>query len=946
MGHVPKPESRRSLFPWRFRDNLPSKPQIRDIIRPTLSMNPFRFLLPSVLVSALSFSPATLHADLNAVAKFTVTTDVARPADKVPPLGANGSGGRAIQYAVNNFFDNPGNEPIHWQSMFRTVNVEGKSFEIDGPSTSWYDLWYDGFLSGANVRIYRIVDKDGHSLPPPADPKQHKQDMTNADHVILVGKTHILAAGEEDFPNGGWVVAEPPAGKKANRVYLAADSPDIEPLDYIVVDKAFDTFDMNWVNPRVRALKGPKDRPLWYWNSSSPDVRFSLGPHPGTVPPEMIDAGKTCMKVEAVPGANQISQVRFIGTDIPVENQFYGQLEPGKQYRMEVWLRQDGLADGGKVQFLMTKAEGLESIHQDFTVDGDWKKYTYDFTAPARPAKANHYGPAFSFTGPGTLYMDNARLFRYDKPEDLKAVYVPNRTVLDELMASQPEKGVKGAHRTWLLDRDMTMDSILSLYPSSKIRLNWITTAQGENSDMSLPQLFLFDYETGTTPETRMVPHIVIQHILHDEADWQHFVEYIAAPYDPKTDTPQTKPWAYRRYVHRGGNGTPWTKEFREIIVEFGNETWHNAFFEDFIGFSAYKAIHQGGPEYGLFCTYLINGIKQSPYWAAGDLDKCVHFNLGGNYQGFVDKNGHVAGYVEQAMEKCPQAQYAGHANYVGPKWETNDKPLQEFNDTGMMATLMGYQFFVKPNQDKMEAAHDLLKTKGSNYDILAYEGGPSGYSLDKSNPKIGEASELYGKSLGMAVAALDAWMGSYEQGWTYQNYLGFTQGKTWSSHSMMYDGFRPQLGWLALTMRNRYASGDLMKVDEPSGPEFDMGGATPVSLPLIGTYAMRNGNRWSIFVLSRKLNANVNGQDMGDGYNPVSIQLPFKSASAVTLYRLTGDPRANNITEDKVKIETLPLDAKQLSSSGEWDVNASTGGTAKGMPPGSIYLYVFESAQ
>jgi hypothetical protein len=895
---------------------------------------------------------APANPNLNVEAKFEVTNDVERPADKVPPLGANGGGGRAINYANNNFFNNPGNEPMHWQSMFRASNVDGKSFEIDAPSTSWYDLWYDGFLSGAKVRIYRIVDKAGQPLPAGANPVLHNQDTTNADHVILVGTTHVLAAGEEGFPNGGWVVEQPPAGKKPKRVYLASDSPEVQSLDYIVVDKTFDTWDMNWIHPRVRAQKGPKDRPLWYWDSSSPDVRFSLVPHPGKVPAEMIDPGKTCMKIEAVPGTNQIMQVRFIGTEIAGENQFWGQLESGKTYRMEVWLRQEGLADSGQVQFLFTKAggtavEGFEAIHQTFTIDGDWKKYTYDFTAPASPAKSLHYGPAFSFTGPGTLWMDNARLFRYDKPEDLKATYVPNRTMLDGLLASQPETGIKGAHRSWVLDRDMTMDSILSLYPSTKIHPNWITQAEAENQGASLPQILMFDYATGTSPETRMVPHIVIQHILHSEADWQNFVEYMAAPYDPAKDTPQSKPYAYRRYVDRGNNGTPWTKEFREIIVELGNETWHNGAFDDWIGFSAYKAIHQGGPEYGLFSTYIINNIKQSPYWSSEGLDKIVHFNLGGNYSGDVDKTGKVTGYGEQAMEHCPQAQYLGHANYVGPKWETNAKQIATFDDTGIMSTLMDYQFDVKPNQAKMMTAHEKLQSEGDNYDILAYEGGPSGYSVDRTKPDVMAISEQYGKSLAMAVAALDAWMGSYEQGWTYQNYLGYQQGQKWSSHSMLSEGFRPQLGWLALTMRNRFASGDLMKVTATSGPTFDMTTKTgTLSEPLIGVYAMKDGKRWSVFVLSRKLNANINGQDMGDGYNKVTIRLPFTSATVVNLQRLTGDPRANNIADDKIKIELLPMDPKQLSSSGDWPVNASTGGTAAGMPPGSIYLYTFEAAQ
>src|SRR5579871_3922179 len=104
-------------------------------------MNKFIFGWTAVILTTFL---GNLHADLNTDAKFVVSDQVVRSAEKVPPLGANGSGGRAVNYAVNNFFENPGNEPIHWQGMFRTANIDGKSFELDVIGTSWYDLWYDG----------------------------------------------------------------------------------------------------------------------------------------------------------------------------------------------------------------------------------------------------------------------------------------------------------------------------------------------------------------------------------------------------------------------------------------------------------------------------------------------------------------------------------------------------------------------------------------------------------------------------------------------------------------------------------------------------------------------------------------------------------------------------------------------------------------------------------
>ena len=891
---------------------------------------------------------ASVRADLNTPAEFKVTDTVVRAAKDFVPLGVDGYGERGTDYAGNNFFHNAGNEPIHWGELFRATNIEGKTFELANQSTGFYELYNDGLLSGASVRIYRIVDQAGNPLPVAENAKQpalaNFANIPAGAHVILVGKSHVLAAGEGGFKNGGWVVSDPPAGRKPNRVYLAADAPELQRLDYIVINKDFDHFDMSGVNPRVRGKMGSADYPKWYWNTLPENAaKYAIVPHPGKVPEAMAEPGHTCMQVEASPGDITISQTTFIGTDIPKENLYYGQLEPGKTYRMEVWMCQQGLDNDGQVKFALVPARaGIDGISSAFKVDGQWKKFTYDFTAPPRP-KGLHYGPGFSFKGPGKLWIDNARLFRYDKPDDLTAPWVPNRTILGTLVASQPATGPKGTHRSWMLSRDETMDAILSYHPNSRVAPN-VTTSVSGIGGRTLPIALGYDYETGTSPETRMTPHIVIQHIIHSEEDWQHFVEYLAAPYDPASDTPQGKPWAYRRYVQRGQNGRPWTDEFREIIVELGNETWHNSLFPDWIGFSLYKSVNQGGPEYGLFSEYLIESMKKSPWWGKARLDDRVHFALGANY-GSIRK-GEINGYGELAMQRCPAATYLGHANYVGPKWETGDKALSEVTDDGVMATLMAYQSANKESQDNMAEARKVLDARGTHYKLLAYEGGPSGYAVTEKDPKKIQINEQYGKSLAMAVAATDSWLGSYLQGWSAQNYFAFGQGQKWTSHTMMFDGFRPHAGWLAMSMRNHFATGSFVKVDEVQMPTCNFGAAPKAAaLPLVGAYAMKDGNRWSIFVLSRKLNGTAAGQNMGNGFNKVTLHLPFTSAASVTLHRLKADPRASNIDGENVKLESLPLGPGAVSA-GTLTVNGTTGGGAEGMPPGAIFLYVIEGAK
>ncbi len=1057
----------------------------------------------------------------NTPAEFRITDQVLRTAAKVPPLGANGWGRvGAVEWAANNFVHNPGNEPIHWRNLHRVRECGERWFEIDGPGTSWWDLWASGFLSGAEVRLYRLVDKAGQPLPVRAD--GNNLDLTNADHVTLVGTTRIVPEGTDGFPDGGWIAnryadvfphthvrsgnlsctdagtvqngraywytvvalaagdvesdpapevsatpqagadagprlltvrdgdalpelragapfdhrfsavgrpplqwavegalpdgltldaatgrlsgrprttpanqrltvrvtdgqgrsdqrhlvlnaasasqgdrAKPqppravtavagdgcvtvtwqpspsanvvayrlkrstaPAAKQEQRVYLTPDAPPLRRWDYAVLDRRFDRFDMRWVNSRVRGIGNPMHHPGWYWNADLSRVSFDLVPHPQPVPAEMIDPGETCLQVTAAAGEQTIHQYTFIGTQRGGESLWYGQLEPGKRYRLEVWLRQEGLARGGEVGFSFGR--GYPDLRSSFTVTDQWRRYTAEFAGPPRPTEAWHFGPQFVFTGPGKLFLDNCRVYRVDRPEDADAPYVPNATVLDELLRSQPERGPKGAHRIWFLAKDATMASILSWHAGSQVAPDWNTRVSG-TMEMTLPMALRFDELTGPDATSRMRPWLVIQHLLHRESDWLALIEYLAAPYDPQRDTPQSKPWAWRRTQQRG-HQRPWTDDFAELTIEFGNETWHNGVFADWLGFSTRNAVTQGGREYGLFTRYLIEAMQRSPYWQSAGLERKIRFNLGAFYNGSVDRDGQVRGYGEEAMQANPYAASLGHANYVGPKWETGDYAARQWDDRGVQECLWSFWTGPRASQARMAEAREQLARTHHAYDLTAYEGGPGGYALPGQAPREQvEVNERYGKSLAQAVGTLDAWLGSYAQGWTDQCFLAYGQGTHWNSHGILADGFRPSAAWLALTLRNRQAVGDLMSVQEVSVPSADRKGQT---IPLVGAYAFRQGDRWTVFLLSRKLD----GAAFGDGVTPVTLRLPFQTAAKVTLHALAGNPRETNLRSDAIKLTERELPA-----------NSVQGGTlqlAGGLPPGCVYGLVFEGAR
>jgi len=1057
-----------------------------------------KLLLPLLLLAA-----ATATAQSGPGARFTVTSNVLRTAAQTPPLGFNYfGGGGSIEWAANNLVVNPGNEPIHWRNVHRAVAVGDSWFEVDGGGTSAFDQWNSGFLSGADVRIYRLVDKAGKALPARGD----YLDISQAAGVRLVAATKVAEAGTPGLPDGGWVanrysrirhntlrgtpatvdaggltpgrsyfyvvralaangeesppsneasaapvarddegpafafppnesglnvvpgqdlfwsptvvggarplkfevegalppglridaangtvsgraggalvdgrltlvvtdakgrsdrhvfVARPagnsggklaapanlkavadgtrirlswdavpgaagyalyrstaPAARQETRVYLAPGSPKVEKFDYIVVSKKWVDFKLDALNPRIRGLGHPIDELGWPWRADTNNLKLSLERNTAPVPAG-ADFGESVLAVRARPGVSGtvwLDQLTMISPDIPGQSLWYGQLEPGKRYRAEFWLRGERLGNGGRVGFSFGR--GYPDLRTTWTVSGAWQRFRYDFTAPARPTNTWHFGPLLEFTAPGTLYVDNGRVSRIDEGQDAAAPYLPNQTILDEVLASQPASGPKGVHRMWFLNRSATMDSILGWHANSRIVPSW-NTFVSETLKMTLPTGLMFAERTGNSPETRMRPYLVLAHVLHSEADWRNLVEYLAAPYDPARDTPAAKPYAHRRFQQRG-HGRPWTDTFAEIRIELGNETWHNGMVDDdWIGFGRSGRIRDGGTEYGLFARYLVDEIRASRYWASEKLDQKLKFVIGAGYDGRVERFGGVAGYGEDAIQQAPLVRELAQANYVGPKWETGEAAMTRFNDEGVQATLLAWVEGLEPSVKNWAAARKALAAKGRVYDLVAYESGPSGYSLPTANtpPEAAEVQERYGKSLAMGVSALDTWLGSYAYGYTDQAFHNFGQGLKWNSHTIFSSGFRPSPAWLALSLRNRIARGDFMEVSTDAAPSVVR---NKERYPAVAAYAFRDGKRWTVFLLSRTLAAETD----------VELALPFGAAAKLEEHRLAGDPRQGNLEAMNIRVASRDLDPAAVQA----------GKLRARLPAGSILAFV-----
>ncbi len=895
-------------------------------------------IIALLMITTLSM-PANLAqaADPFAPADITITNTIL--ASDVEPIGANLTtiaGG--TNFAINNHVWNSGFEPMVLRKFIRIDRAGSNWFEWDsfgGPG--YWNLAWTGLFNGATIRFYRIVNAQGQSLSY-ADGTD-MNDVTGADHVVFLGEAAIPMPGEA-FPHGGYIANDDRDGNPDDdmaRVYIDTDG-----LGLTFGDYAYIRLKTTHIGPETSP---PDLRQHWqgdtpYLSSLTGDWVGALVAHPEPVPTAFDDHGETCLQATfSSPGIVRLGQYVYYQCD-EGEGQWYSQLHPGAAYRVDVWLRQEGLGNAGKARFVFVNSDTYAAASQTdpWVVTHEWQKFSYEFIAPDYPADHQwHIAHGLEFTGPGKVWMDNFVVYRNDAKHEFRP-FTPHEISIDEMMASMPENGKKPAMRFYgTIFHPSSIEAMFTDYGNGTYNVAW-NAGPGNAPSTTIAQCMQWAYKTGSQANNRVVPYLTgLEEYTEDE--WKALAEYLGVPFDPAVDTVESKPFAYQRYQYRNGNGTPWTDEFREIVIELGNETWHQgAGGYGWDGWGRPGWVHQGGLEYGLFARYMFDEhVKQMPAWNQYALGNKIKFALGANYS--ADENA----YGELAARQGASISYVGHANYVGPKWETNDPGSSIFDDHGIQMTLLGMHAGQRDLILEAAATRDQLNASGATrYAITAYEGGPSGYWTNPDDPEV---DERYGKSVAMGLAALDAWLFSSQNGYKHQCYLGFSSGTWWASHTQPEAcGFRAHPGWLALAMRNRYALGSTMlETIHHTQPTLLSDQET---IPLVSSYALKNDDTVSVFVLSRKLDGEHDDINFGDGYMPVTLHLPFTRVRQITRYRLERpdgtpvDPRANNRQDLTVVIGAEEIDATYFAP--DFILNENTGAEIGGIPPGSINLYVF----
>lgn len=878
--------------------------------------------------------------------QVSVTSDVIRAAAEYEPLGVNSFGDAGgIRQSAGNLIWNPGFEPAHMRNLYHVLESgkdNGKCWaRLDGPGTGNHLLFTTGTYSGAKMRAYRFVDKQGKPLPyMNAGWAQEGKvlDASTGDHVKPLFITTVVAEGQPGFPKGGWIADTAitdysdwmKIGKdgrekieKTWRVYYEGGEP-LRMDDVVMFEQSFIWPDKERFHARTQGKTVD-----FAWSVTRGDAMQISAP--ADVPAEM-DAGKSIL--QATPdeeGVVELWNKQFGATERP-DAFYYGMLDDGKQYRFEAWAKVNH-ADTGRLIFGFgeNRRDAIEQgyfgqkIEDAFKLNNTWQRVGFTFTALSTPTHGGIVGAVIRYVGKGVLLLDNVKLFQIQDASDIDKPFVMYKPLFDEMLSSQPTHGRKGACRFWagLTEGSMealcdwTPDNVVMLGSSIRIRPHHLTT---------IPKALSILQATGDSPETRMVPWIILQ-IMHTEEEHCQLIEYLAAPYDSSVDTPQSKPMAYKRTLQRGHN-RPWTDDFREIILEMGNENWHNRAHTGWIGMGRSGHINGGGYEYGLWNKYMAGEMAKSPYWDEKKFSICI----GGSYYTYIDGEGKPRGYGYDATIKADGAgDYHTHATYIGPRWETGEKSQTDIDDQGVQRTLLSYRPVIEREWARHEQSNKRLHELGFKARMSGYEGGPSGFGYRAKSKQEELAGEYYGKSSAMSTAIFDAWIDAWEKGWTHQCYLEFGQGNWWRSHTSIPMGFNPSPGFLAQSMINRtLANHDLLKVVVSGSKQMDVTHIlkkqdrdTKAIIQTITAHAAGDQNYVAVGLSNLSL----------DEDQLVRITTPLASVSKITLYYLSGDPRDTNLESRKVNLMSRRINLSEYQQ----------GAMLYTVKAGSVTILVFE---
>ncbi|NOU36653.1 MAG: hypothetical protein HOO88_07775 [Kiritimatiellaceae bacterium] len=716
-----------------------------------------------------------------------------------------------------------------------------------------------------------------------------------------------------------------PVTSQTERIYLDA-SGAVVPVsgDLLFVEKEW----QDAPAPELSSLRIVQYQGTTKWSPYGNKVSMVFTNHPGTLPAQFTNEypGAGCLKVTT--STNELFGIwQYKTASTNGGSWSTAQFTPGQTYRMECWVYGEGLTNASlRFSYGSYTDQAVTGI-----VNGAWTKLSVNFTATNWVTKAGSvFGPYFRFQGPGSVYLDNVVVYNVNDPAG-PCHY--SQSVLDLWkdyvgQAAATNKGVlRVRYNTESFDHIMN--------PAVMSERGWDNTKGASKGDaLHIHDALAIALATGTNAVTRSVPWIIAS-LEWSEADYVRLAEYLAGP--------AGTPYGDLRIAQRGGVTTPWIDEFRKIIIEMGNEPWNTGYFFGFRG----GFTGESGRTYGRFCNYIWDYVWTNSPYMTDKLKPTI-----GTWTTSLETDGFSA----NARRECPRAKNMAMTMYLGGWEKGQDGQIggTTWSDDGVQQ----WPIFVDRSGigviSNAVAFQTLMAAEGLPFEWMVYEAGPSYLMNGLNNVTLTaeeqETSRRYGRTLAAGIGTLDYFLYGAYRNLHETSFFSFTQDAgLWGSHTYIWNGYRPHPAFLGLTLINNYVkSPSSMLLTAPLNvPSFDLSylqdGVTQTKpgMSLASVYAFRDGNRYAVLLLNKKVDGVHSGYDFGDGTTPATVHLPFSNPSSITLYKISGDPRLTNVDQDNFQIVTQSVSTAAFSQ--DFTVNMNTGGTTNGLPVGGIFLYVFE---
>lgn len=706
----------------------------------------------------------------------------------------------------------------------------------------------------------------------------------------------------------------PPERMKGFRFRLAGEGPPVRKGDLAVIrSRTLDPARVRMISDRVwNASAGliMRPGPLGFWSDEEPGAEWALRQHPED---QMRGwGGESYLELTLGPQVSRpVGAYNHAGTS----QDFYEVLRPGETYQISVRLR----ANRSNIVRFRLSGRQVATPGIQFAVGTDWEHHIAEFTVPSLLYEDRPVGRMeLVFEGPGRFDIDEFRIHR---------AAIPFLDLPPEDYARLKESGISA-----LRTHAMIKTGYASYDLEALTRTGGLPLRGGQIP--GLPETLAMMEKAGLRPWLQIEPHLSAD-------EWRGLVDYLAGEFRPEQDDPATRPWAARRVAQ--GRARPWTQIFDRIYLEIGNETW-NPLFAPWVFPSMVDATtgrrYDAAEVYGLYQNWVIDQMRASPAWHTADLDEKIEIVIGGRTR---------FDYGEKAAVASPAADFLGIALYNGG-WDEGEGPPARTKASFFNVLNQVSQVTEPYARRYADAARRISAIRNRPLAAASYEGGP-GYAMNGLNRQSVTAEEARAqeevmKSLSAGTATLDSFLSQRQAGFKLVNFFMFGEGSLWRSHAPWHKGGHAYPQWELMSVLNSVGAGEMLEVRMREGPTVNLSaGKRRLEInnaPGIGVYAMRNNDRITVFVLSRRISGYPKPEDQG--CMPVEIALPISHATRLTLRRASGPYDAHDLDENRVAVETIllevPADPSRLR------IDSNSGGATCGLPSASSYIYTFDGVQ